>query len=295
MEDLSNFEINTMIIVLKSDIDESVNFIKELQVGKFEARYVRREENKASFYVSVQSGCNQGCRMCHLTKTKQTRYTNTTADDIIEQLKPVVAHYKKTVPANIIHINYMARGEFFDNPNVNKEFLEKISSYLDDEGINNHIHLISTIVPTSLNTTINLEDPIGNLLTKRCRVYYSFYSTDPVWRHKWFPKAVSYTEALDLLRLYADKGGEVRIHLPFIKGQNDSEEEVRNIVRAVRDSKLKCKFNIVRYNDFDGTYQESDYENILFLSNIITEYGYSVKVVTKVGEDVAASCGMFVK
>lgn len=284
-----------MLKVLRSEIDESINFVKNLPTGKFESRYVRREENKASFYVSIQSGCNQGCRMCHLTKTKQTKFINATADDIIEQLKPVVEHYKKTVPANIVHINYMARGEFFDNPNVNKEFLEKISAYLDDEGIGSHIHLISTIMPLSLNTSVINSDPIGSLLTNRCRVYYSLYSTDPDWRRSWFPKAMSYTEALILLRLYSDKGGEVRIHLPFIKGQNDCEEEVRNIVRAVRDSELKCKFNIVRYNDFDGTYEESDYEHIMFLSNVISEYGYSVKVVTKVGEDVAASCGMFVK
>lgn len=278
-----------MITVLKSDIDESVNFIKDLPIGKFESRYVRREENKVSMYVSVQSGCNQGCRMCHLTKTKQTQFVNATAEDIVEQLKPVVEYYKKTIPAKVIHINYMARGEFFDNPNVNKEFINKISQYMDSEGLENHKHIISTIMPNSFPGT-NIQDLVGT----RVKIYYSLYSVDYNWRRKWFPKAMPFTPALYLLSHFERAGGEVRIHLPFIKGQNDSDESVRDVVRAVRDSNLNCKFNIVRYNDFDNTYQEPAYYHILFLKTIIEEYGFDVKIITKVGEDVFASCGTFV-
>ena len=59
--------------------DNSVNFIDSSPVsGFYESRYVRRGEDYFIVYLSVQSACNLGCRMCHLTATKQKKVIDNT-------------------------------------------------------------------------------------------------------------------------------------------------------------------------------------------------------------------------
>ena len=55
--------------VLVSQQDQSVNFVWHESEGQIEARYVRRRNDRFIVYLSVQTGCGLGCRMCHLTQT----------------------------------------------------------------------------------------------------------------------------------------------------------------------------------------------------------------------------------
>src|SRR5437588_13051932 len=55
----------------KSGLDASVNWDRPADVGRIEARYVRRCPDYFVVYLSSQTGCAQRCRMCHLTATGQ--------------------------------------------------------------------------------------------------------------------------------------------------------------------------------------------------------------------------------
>lgn len=282
-------------LIFRSQYDESINFVHtpESGVGFFESRYVRRCKEKVAMYVSIQSGCDQGCKMCHLTKTKQTKKEDVTKEGIRSQLQPIIDHYRTQEEADIVHINYMARGEPLDNPVVLSEILSEVSAIMRENGIKNYLQLISTIFPTTyFDYGVGLADIFG---PNNVRVYYSFYSTDNKWRRRWFPKAADYDTALFMLKEYWHQGGDVRIHMPFIKGQNDSEENIRSIVETVQATGMNCDFNIVRYNDFDGTYEEAGLDHIEGMAEVIETYGMKTKMITRVGEDVAASCGMFYK
>src|SRR5881398_1478877 len=57
----------------KSGQDASVNWDRPADVGRLEARYVRCCADYFVVYLSSQTGCAPGYRMCHLTATGQTR------------------------------------------------------------------------------------------------------------------------------------------------------------------------------------------------------------------------------
>src|SRR6187549_3049009 len=92
--------------------DASVNWEKPANVGRIEARYVRRSQDYVVVYLSSQTGCDQGCRMCHLTATGQTDLRDVTLDEFLEQADTVLDHYRRaSPPARSVHFNFMARGE----------------------------------------------------------------------------------------------------------------------------------------------------------------------------------------
>jgi 23S rRNA (adenine2503-C2)-methyltransferase len=96
----------------RSAHDASVNWDRPADVGRLEARYVRRCPDYFVVYLSSQTGCAQGCRMCHLTATGQTRLRDATADEMVEQARTVLDHYRREAPpARRVHFNFMARGE----------------------------------------------------------------------------------------------------------------------------------------------------------------------------------------
>ena len=102
-----------------SNEDRSVNFV--WPVGNpndmLEARFVRRTDDYFIVYVSSHSGCNQACRFCHLTATKQAGMLPAALDDLLTQADAVFGYYDQQIrtgsqpPAQRVNINWMARGE----------------------------------------------------------------------------------------------------------------------------------------------------------------------------------------
>src|SRR5262245_16160085 len=137
----------------KSDQDVSVNWDRPADVGRLEARYVRRGEYYFVVYLSSQTGCAQGCRMCHLTATGQTRLRDATLGEMVEQAKVVLDHYRREgPPARSVHFNFMARGE----PLANRALVANADSLLGElarlavELRLRPNYLVSTIYPREL-------------------------------------------------------------------------------------------------------------------------------------------------
>lgn len=281
--------------VLHSQLDQSVNFISPQTVGNFEARYVRRADDYFVVYLSSQSGCNRGCKMCHLTATRQTQFVNAKPGDYRDQAIQVLKHYTAQPQCQRVHYNFMARGEALSNPYL----LDDSNIVLDTLG---RLALHRNLVPRFLISTIMPSNLHGKSLAQifpliAPEIYYSIYSVYPTFRNKWLPNALPVDEAMDMLADYQEQKRTVlKLHWAFIKGENDHPSDVTAICEQIEKRKLHADINIVRYNPPDASSEETDIERIGTLVELMRKLlpASRVDVVTRVGFDVAASCGMFV-
>lgn len=129
------------------------------------------------------------------------------------------------------------------------------------------------------------------------RVYYSLYSLDENFRKRWLPKAADPWHVLPVLA-----GLHVKIHHPLILNENDSEAQATQICEMLQYAKTRhntsFEFNLIRYNPFshaqgqETTPERSEkYLKVLQDSEVFDK----IKTVPRVGTDVHASCGMFMK
>ena len=283
--------------VLNSQMDPSVNFIEEQLVGFIESRFVRKCDEYFIAYLSSQTGCNRGCTFCHLTATGQTSFVDSSHNDFMAQAIQVFKHYRnQKTPAKYMHYNFMARGE----PLANKillesgdELLSKLGQVAKEEGLPAKFN-ISTIMPMTLKQSLTDVFHYVNPT-----IYYSLYSTNSEWRKKWMPAAMDVVTALKMLKEYQDFSKKIiKIHFPFITGENDSEEEINAICDLITGTNLNCEFNLVRYNPAAPDQGVESSEEVIQRNMSILEnrfkFGGKVQIIPRVGFDVKASCGMFV-
>src|SRR5262249_44568002 len=158
----------------------SVNFVRPADVGRIEARYVRRAEDYVVVYLSSQTGCRQACRMCHLTATSQTRLRDTSLDEILEQADCVLDHYRTQPPARSVHFNFMARGEPMLSEvilNDSGALFDALWRRADALGLLPRF-LVSTILPEEHG-----ERPLEDVFRRyHPEIYYSLYSMAPEFR-----------------------------------------------------------------------------------------------------------------
>lgn len=279
-----------------SKLDASVNW--QLPNGA-EARFVQRDPSYFITYLSSHTGCNQACRMCHLTQTGQTEMTPCSLEDLRQQAALVINHYLyllksgAATPVDYINFNFMARGEPLLNPLIVEQW-DQVAAMLRDMAdwarVKKFYANISTIMP---NKMTRLPGSVESAPT----IYYSMYSLDVEFRSRWLPNSLSAHSALAHLKEWQNRTkGEVVLHWALIEGQNDSVEMAEQIGQWVQDFDLQTRFNLVRYNSFNSTRTgvESNADAREAYLNAITPYmtGGS-RTIPRVGMDVKASCGMF--
>jgi len=286
--------------VLQSKQDSSVNFVEQTKEGYIEARYVRRSDSYFIVYLSSQTGCAKGCKFCHLTASNQTSYLNVTPEQYLTQATQVINYYsekdKEYNPATLVHFNWMSRGEALANPNMLNKSYEILSSLTSLSLENNLIPKfnVSTIMPKELLRR-NLHEIFPGI---NPTIYYSLYSMNPEFRKKWIPAGLDPNTALDKLKEYQEVTKKIiKLHWAFIENENDDIKTLEQICKAVEDRDLKVEFNLVRYNPYSIIQgKEPSLEIIQNNLNYLRDrLGATSKIVSRVGFDVKASCGMFIE
>ena len=283
--------------ILKATEDVSMNWMNE---NGQEARYVRRAQDKVSVYISSQSGCKKACRFCHLTQTGQTDDRNATSYEMREQALKVMGHYRKRIPedghAKRVNWNFMARGEPLSNIRLTSA-IDLVFPSLHDvaamSGLESRVN-ISTILPFEV-----YDSGVLSHMSKydRHSIYYSLYNVDPQWRKRWIPKAMQVDHALDRLKKWQEKSGnQLVIHHPFIAGENDSVENVEQMLELIENKQIKARFNLVRYNPYSPAQGEESSEEIIQRNfDMIARAMPGSKIIPRVGFSAKASCGLFME
>ncbi len=282
--------------VLQSTLDASRNFIWPTGDGEaIEARYVRRRDDYVAVYLSSQTACSQGCRMCHLTATGQTRPRSLGTDEIIEQAEVVLDWYDQVAPtAKRVHFNFMARGE----PLVNEHFISnadavllKLAKMAETRELVPRFN-ISTIIPVRFRK--NLHHVFRIVIPD---IYYSLYSMDPDASQRWLPSAASTDVALNMLSIWQRYTSKIpRVHFAVVQGLNDTTAHAVRLADALQRHSLRVNINLVRFNpprDLNEK-EASDANKELLVRELRQRLPLArVKVVSRVGTDVYASCGTF--
>jgi len=285
----------TSYVAMHSDLDASVNWVRRVDVGAIETRYVRRRDDYFVIYLSSQTGCAQACRMCHLTATRQTDHRDVTLEEYVAQAEVVLEHYRRVAPARSVHFNFMARGEPLLNPVIvdrSAELLDRLWQLASDHDLHARF-LVSTILPR------DLARPLADVFDRyHPEIYYSIYSTDPEFRRRWLPRALPVAAALDQLAAWQRQTYKIiKLHFAFIRGHNDDEASVHAICDALDARGVWAHVNIVRYNPPSPLHGEEPDEAVIERNAQIFRdrlRGARVQVIPRVGLDVHASCGMFV-
>lgn len=291
--------MNTTYSILESREDSSVNFIAKGDFpGFIEARYVRRCDKYFVVYLSPQTGCNQACRMCHLTATGQTKFIDIAPEQFVRQAQAVLEWYDTNAPkADTVHFNFMARGEALAN-NYLLADSTSILRPLECMALGRSLepkYLISTIMPKSVQGK-QLIDIFPKIYPE---IYYSIYSMDPRFRKKWLPKSLPVEESLLMLLEWQKVTNKIpKLHWAFIKDENDSSKDMYAIAAAVNKLALRVDVNIVRYNPYSAKQGTESTEDVITRNTELLKKLLplsQIQIVKRVGFDVKASCGMFVE
>jgi adenine C2-methylase RlmN of 23S rRNA A2503 and tRNA A37 len=228
--------------------------------------------------------------MCHLTATKQTQFSNLDQSDFVSQFETVLSHYEKDTPAQTVHLNFMARGEPLANTTITKtgtELFWRLGNMARDRGLRVKFN-VSTIMPVTLKKSLCEVFPLIP-----ANVYYSIYSINSSFRNKWLPAAMPVERALANLKEYQQVSKKIiKFHGAFIKGENDSEQDVEELMNTIAEYSFHSEFNIVRYNPYSSQQGEESLR-VDDIAAQIQQY-MPCKIIPKVGQDVYASCGQFV-
>lgn len=288
-----------MLRRLVSKQDKSINWIINKGKGNIECRYVRRDDDLVSAYVSSHNGCKMACKMCHLTQLNQTMFSHSSIFEYIDQIDLILKHYDVNSEkfASRLNVNFMARGEPLANKNIIKNY-KKLYEELDNKSQIRNLELkmnISTIMPYTIKD-YNLYD----ILCGNTEIYYSLYSTNDSFKKNWIPNALPHAVALQKIKDYQTHTGlPITLHWTFIEGENDNIDDIQELRDVISKYKLRGKFNLVRYNpppNLEHTNEPSidKLEQYLELIKPALINSERSKIVSRVGEDIYASCGTFI-
>lgn len=288
--------------------DGSETAIKTTPIDEFGGIY-GKVTNKYNIFISISVGCPVGCKFCYLT-VKKCPYHKI---EIINIKNNVIAALKAELKVRpelhnmYTKLSWMGMGDAFLDTNTMYWATLDIMDTIKYEGLSRGIDGIdvATTMPCIQNvTTTHLEtlrniamgefdlNPLRNT-TKPIRVFYSLHSANNATRKSMIPMALDVTDAIDYLVKLNSYGITTILHHMFFNGINDSDEEIKALIRLLQNKELKnIELRLLRFNQCEGT---SFIESTRFdtLVEQIYKHHKNIKVQSSPGSEVKAACGQF--
>ena len=274
-----DFFISNLTVVERfSDPDGTVKYLFETPAGdRFESVYLQDDDRK-TLCISCQSGCKMNCCFCATAKIKFK--ADLSVGEILDQV------YKVTKDlGSIDNVVYMGMGEPFDNYDNVSASAHILNS---KDGLNIGARHITV-------STCGMVDKIEAFAheQQQFRLAVSLHAGTNAVRERLMPinRKWSIEDVIDAVKVYQTiTHRRVTFEYCMIKDVNDSLEQAKQLVRAIRG--VKCNVNLIEYNPSpECSFQASSHDQILAFKNYLADHGFETHVRFKRGQTIKAACG----
>jgi 23S rRNA (adenine2503-C2)-methyltransferase len=261
-----------------NDPDGTIKYIFELGDGSRVESVLLFDDSRRTLCISTQVGCWMGCGFCATAKLGFTR--NLTAAEIVDQV-----NFVSSDECKVSNVVYMGMGEPLNNY---ENVIRSIEILNCSAGKNLGMRHITV-------STCGVADGIERLADEEVRPRLAVSLNAPVdaTRRVIMPVNKKYKLAylFKALKTYQFKtGNRVTFEYVMIKGVNDSNENLDQLIHLVRS--VKCNINLIEYNPHEGCdFLPSSRASIMEFAKNLRNAGIETTVRLKMGQTVKAACG----
>lgn len=240
------------------------------------------ENEKYTFCLSSQIGCQVGCKFCYTAKAGFMR--DLSEAEIVEQV--VFLKRDNNLDSNkSVNIVFMGMGE----PLLNlKNVSRAIKIISDPQGL-----AISTKRQTI--STSGIASKIKELgdLNLGVQIAISLHAVNDTIRDKIMPinKIYNIKSVLDALREFPlEKRNKIMFEYLAIKDTNDSIENAKSLVKLLHG--FRAKVNLIPFNPHEGSeFKRPEMNNLKIFADFLYKKGIVATIRYSKGQDISAACG----
>lgn len=277
-----NFVIGRLRTARRSEArDGTVKFLFALGDGARIESVLIPEARRLTLCISTQAGCGFGCAFCATALLGLER--NLTAGEIAGQV--IEAGRGLREGERITHVVLMGMGEPLANYAQTVRAIDILTNA--DWGL--------AISPRRVTlSTVGLVPQIEKLMEDtRVNLAISLHAPDSDLRARLMPVNRKYPlEALldCCRRLPLPRRKRITFEYVLLAGVNDSEEQARQLARALRG--IPSKVNVIPFNPHAGSeFSRPSAERIERFQETLRAQGLQVNVRRPRGDDIQAACG----
>ena len=262
------------------------------------------QSNKATVFISVSYGCNQGCKMCYLT-IKKCRYKPLKAGEIFDNVVDSIEENKDVLKDKYIKLSFMGMGDVsLLDPVDFISLVRELSLYvIEDSG---SLGLHSVDIGTSLPKVIDLNSfttslkLLSDYLSDKAyikdrypvRLFISLHSISKSTRKYLLPNSYSIGIIDSLLDDWDLRNSiEIVLHYTLIDNINNLESDTSTLISWMRSN---IELRLLRYNSCGGTdLKEPSEESYKYFIDSFSNQSFKFKYQISTGSELKAACGQF--
>ena len=240
-----------------------------------------REATRLTLCVSTQAGCRIGCAFCLTTKGGLRRHLRPA--EIVDQI--IQARKRLDPNEQLTNLVFMGMGEPLDNYRHTVQAL-RIITHPDAVGFSPRRITVSTSGLVPAIRTFGAEGLRVNLAV-------SLNAPNDAVRSQLMPinKRWPIRELLSACREYPlPPGRRITFEYVLLAGINDHPVHAEQVARLLTG--LRCKINLIPFNEFPGTaFQRPSPETVTRFQAILLDHYFTATIRESRGREIGAACG----
>ena len=275
------YEILPVVMLEKQEsrLDGTCKFLFRLHDGNVVESVWMRYHYGNSVCISSQVGCRMGCRFCASGIGGLAR--GLSPSEMLGQ----VYRLQRIMGERVSNVVVMGTGEPLDNYDSLLTFLRILTG---EKGL----HISQRNVTVS---TCGIVPKMYELAKEHLQITLalSLHGATQEKRKQLMPVANAYEleEVLTACDAYfRETGRRITFEYSLIRGVNDTEEDVRELIRIL--GSRNCHLNLIPVNPIkERSYSQPDRSAVEAFKNKLEKYGINVTLRRELGADIDGACG----